>query len=151
MRADAVTAMDVCVVAGQLGRRPRPMSAVAAHCPHGFPAAVEMLPVDDHGRPFPTLYYLTCPTAVTAIGALENAGGVDRLQRATDADERLRAEAVQEPSAGLLGLSVGTPVLRIERVARTFDQRPAEFRISTVDSRDFDYVSQLRGESRGPV
>lgn len=65
------------------------------------------------------------------------------------ADERVRAEAVDAPSAALLGLPAGTPVLRIERVARTFDHKPAEFRISTVDSRDFDYVSQLRGESRG--
>jgi GntR family transcriptional regulator len=35
-------------------------------------------------------------------------------------------------------------VLRIERVARTFDQKPAEFRISVVDSREFDYVSRMR-------
>jgi hypothetical protein len=67
------------------------MSTVAARCPHGFPAVVEVLPVDDRGRPFPTLYYLTCPTAVAAIGALESAGGVARFQRAVDADAGLRA------------------------------------------------------------
>lgn len=61
------------------------------------------------------------------------------------ADERVRAEPVGAASAVLLGLAAGTPVLRVERIARTFDQKPAEFRISIVDSRDFDYVSQMRG------
>lgn len=96
------TAGDMRVIARQLGRVPRPMSAVAVRCPHGFPAVVEMLPRDDHGRPFPTLYYLTCPTAVSAVGALETAGGVRRFQCAVDADDGLRAslaEAVRDTRA----------------------------------------------------
>ncbi len=78
------------------------MSTVATRCPHGFPAVVEVLPVDERGRPFPTLYYLTCPTAVAAIGALESVGGVERFQRTVDADDGLRAalaEAVAETHA----------------------------------------------------
>ena len=86
---------DERVVRGQLGRRPRPMSAVAARCPHGFPAAVEVLPADERGRPFPTLYYLTCPTAVAALSRLESAGGVELFQRAVDGDEGLRASLAQ--------------------------------------------------------
>jgi hypothetical protein len=96
---DSLTPDDRRVVAGQLGRLPRPMSTVAARCPYGFPAVVEVLPVDERGRLFPTLYYLTCPTAVAAVGALESAGGVERFQRAVDADDGLRAtlaEAVSE-------------------------------------------------------
>jgi uncharacterized protein len=100
--AGPLTATDVRVVNGQLGRPPRPMSAVVARCPHDFPAVVETLPVDEHGRPFPTLHYLTCPTAVAALAALESAGGVGRFQRAVDADADLRAslaEAVRETRA----------------------------------------------------
>ncbi len=52
------------------------MSVVAARCPHGFPAVVECLPADEGGRPFPTLYYCTCPTLVSSVGALESASGV---------------------------------------------------------------------------
>lgn len=98
----SVSGDDLRVVSEQLGRLPRPMSMVAARCPHGFPAVVEVLPVDERGRPFPTLYYLTCPTAVAAIGALESAGGVERFQRTVDADGGLRAalaEAVVETRA----------------------------------------------------
>ena len=60
------------------------------------------------------------------------------------ADERMRAELVDETSAKLLGLGAGAPVLRIERVALTFDQKPAEYRVSVVDTREFDYVSRMR-------
>lgn len=61
-----------------------------------------------------------------------------------EADERVRAELVSVESAQLLHLAAATPVLRIDRVAYTFDRKPAEFRISFVDSRNFDYVSRMR-------
>lgn len=56
-------------------------------------------------------------------------------------DERVRAEPINAASAALLGLPAGMPILRVERVAFTFDQRPAELRISLVDTREFEYVS----------
>ena len=43
-----------------------------------------------------------------------------------------------------MALTYGTPVLRIERVAYTFDRRPAEYRLSVVDTHDVDYVSRMR-------
>jgi GntR family transcriptional regulator len=60
------------------------------------------------------------------------------------ADERVRAEPAGESSARLLGLSPGDSVLRIERLALTFDNKPAEFRVSIVDTREFDYVSSAQ-------
>lgn len=76
--APPVAGADVAVVAGQLGRPPHAMSAVSARCPYGFPAVVEDLPYDAEGRPFPTLYYCTCPTLVAAVSRLESDGGVSR-------------------------------------------------------------------------
>jgi hypothetical protein len=77
-RPPLVAGVDSIIVAGQLGRPPHTMSAVAARCPFGFPAVVEDLPYDDLGRPFPTLYYCTCPTLVAAVSRLESDGGVAR-------------------------------------------------------------------------
>ena len=71
-----VIGRDLIVIGRQLGRAPRRMSRVAARCPYGQPAVVECLPADSDGRPFPTLYYCTCPTLVATVGALESAGGV---------------------------------------------------------------------------
>ncbi len=84
-----VSGGDLAVVAGQLGRRPQAMSAVAARCPFGFPAVVEDLPYDLEGRPFPTLYYCTCPTLVVEVARLESAGGVTAWTRRLAADAAL--------------------------------------------------------------
>ena len=50
-------------------------------CPHGAPAVVRQAGYLEDGEPFPTTFYLTCPAAVARLGALEDAGGVDRYQR----------------------------------------------------------------------
>lgn len=80
---------DLAVVVGQLGRRPHAMSGVVRRCPHGLPAVVETLPYDGAGRPFPTLFYATCPTLVAAVGALEAGGGVRRFVRRREAEADL--------------------------------------------------------------
>ena len=63
------------------------------------------------------------------------------------ADERLRAEAVLPHIAAVLALPTGAPVLRIERLAFTFNQQPAEYRVSIVDTSDLDYASRLVGQA----
>jgi uncharacterized protein len=83
-------AADVRVVAGQLGRRPHPFGRVVARCPFGYPAAVEDLPYDERGAPFPTLFYLTCPTFVAGVSRLESEGGVRRWTERVVADPLLR-------------------------------------------------------------
>ena len=57
-----------CSVAAQLRRPPRAIRAVAHRCPCGNPDVVETSPALPDGTPFPTLYYLTCPKAASAIG-----------------------------------------------------------------------------------
>jgi uncharacterized protein len=61
-------------VAAQLGRPPRAIRAVAHRCPCGRPDVIETSPALPDGTPFPTLYYLTCPRAASAIGRLEASG-----------------------------------------------------------------------------
>lgn len=68
---------DLAAVAGQLGREPRGLLAVAARCPSGHPSVVVTSPKLPDGTPFPTLYYLTCPRLSSLVGRLE-AGGVMR-------------------------------------------------------------------------
>ena len=73
---------DRAVVERQLGRRPRAFRAVAVRCPYGRPAVTEQAPFDEHGRPFPTQFYVTCPFLVAQISRLEAAGGVEKWTRA---------------------------------------------------------------------
>jgi hypothetical protein len=78
---------DVAAVTAQLGREPRGLRAVAHRCACGLPDVVETAPRLADGTPFPTLYYLTCPRATSAIGTLEASG----LMR--EMTERLAADA----------------------------------------------------------
>ena len=67
------------------------MSRVMRRCPFGLPAVVEDLPYDEQGRPFPTLFYATCPTLVAAVARVESEGGLRRLQGRLVDDPSLQA------------------------------------------------------------
>jgi hypothetical protein len=86
---------DVEAVRLQLARPPRGLRGVAHRCPCGLPDVVETAPRLEDGSPFPTLYYLTCPRAASAIGKLEASGLMremtERLR--TDPDLAARYEA----------------------------------------------------------
>ncbi|HVR13438.1 MAG TPA: DUF501 domain-containing protein [Gaiellaceae bacterium] len=69
---------DRAVVERQLGRAPRAFSRVAVRCPFGRPAVTEQAPFDEHGNPFPTTFWLTCPHLVAAVSRVEATGGVER-------------------------------------------------------------------------
>jgi hypothetical protein len=113
----AVDQLDLAAVEAQLTRPPRGVRRVAHRCPCGNPDVVETAPRLPDGSPFPTLFYLTCPKAASAIGTLEASGLMkemtDRLKtdpelaaayRAADADYRARRDAIEVlegfPTAG---------------------------------------------------
>ena len=108
---------DLEIVSRQLGRPPRAFRRVAVRCPHGYPAVTEQAPYDADGRPFPTTYYLTCPSLVAAVSRLEAEGGVARWTEAAGSDPALhesleRADAEQrrirpELEAGIAGRKNG--------------------------------------------
>lgn len=83
---------DVAAVTAQLGRPPRGVRAVAHRCPCGLPDVIETAPRLPDGTPFPTLFYLTCPKAMSAIGTLEADGVMREMQDRLGRDPALRAE-----------------------------------------------------------
>jgi hypothetical protein len=80
---------DQQIVAEQLGRPARAIVSVAHRCPCGNPDVVETAPRLPDGTPFPTLYYLTCPRAASAIGTLEAGGLMARMTDRLAADPEL--------------------------------------------------------------
>jgi hypothetical protein len=82
---------DRRAVALQLGREPRAMSSVAHRCPCGLPDVVGTAARLDDGSPFPTLYYLTCPRACSAIGTLESSGLMREMTERLATDPELAA------------------------------------------------------------
>lgn len=87
----AVSATDLETLQRQLGREARGVVRVAARCGCGKPCVVATEPRLPDGTPFPTLYYLTCPRAASAIGTLEATGVMAEMQARLDADPALAA------------------------------------------------------------
>jgi uncharacterized protein len=121
-----VSPTDRAVVAEQLGREPRAIRAVAHRCPCGNPDVVETSPRLPDGSPFPTLYYLTCPRAASAIGTLEASGLMSEMTDRLRADEELAAAYAAaheaylarrdeiEPVAEIRGISAGGMPTRVK-------------------------------------
>jgi hypothetical protein len=84
-----IDAADAAMVAAQLGRPPRGLRAVAHRCTCGLPDVVETAPVLDDDSPFPTLFWLTCPRARSAVGTLESVGVMAEMTRRLQADDDL--------------------------------------------------------------
>ncbi len=82
---------DLAAIGAQLGRPPRSMHAVAHRCPCGLPDVVATKPRLEDGTPFPTLYYITCPRAVSAISTLEASGLMREMTLRLTTDEDLSA------------------------------------------------------------
>ena len=93
--SETPTKHDLAAVEAQLGRTPRGVRAIAHRCRCGLPDVVETAPRLPDGTPFPTLYYLTCPRAASAVGRLEAAGVMREMSTrlAADAELRTRYEA----------------------------------------------------------
>ena len=91
MSPAAIDPVDRATVASQLGREPRAIRAVAHRCPCGNPDVIETSSRLPDGTPFPTLYYLTCPRAASAIGTLESSGLMREMADRLRSDEQLAA------------------------------------------------------------
>ncbi|MFN2614207.1 MAG: DUF501 domain-containing protein [Actinomycetota bacterium] len=89
---EPATARERAIVAQQLGRDPRGDIAVAARCTYGLPAVIRTSPELDSGEPFPTLFYLTCPIAVRALGGVEASGKMREYEKQLGDDDGLRAD-----------------------------------------------------------
>jgi len=82
---------DRAVVSRQLGRPTRGMRRVAHRCACGLPDVIETAPRLTDGTPFPTVFYLTCPKAASAIGRLEAAGVMREMSDRLKVDDELAA------------------------------------------------------------
>lgn len=86
-----VTDAERAIVGSQLGRPPRAIRAVAHRCTCGLPDVVETNSRLEDGSPFPTLFYLTCPRAASAIGRLESSGLMSEMTDRIKVDAELAA------------------------------------------------------------
>ena len=75
----------------------------------------------------------------TIYGLYQERYGINVIRIA----ERLSATIADQTAARILGVPTTAPLLRIDRIAFTFDDRPVEVRVSLVNTSDHDYLSDL--------
>ncbi len=79
---------DEKVIANQLGRVPRGLHGIEQRCPYGYPQVVRVYPLVA-GKPFPTLFWLTCPFLAKQIDRLEAEGWIKKMDGQIERDETL--------------------------------------------------------------
>jgi len=75
----------------------------------------------------------------TIYGLYQERYGINVIRIA----ERLSATLADQTTARILGVPTRSPLLRIDRIAFTYDDRPVELRVSLVNTSDHDYLSDL--------
>lgn len=80
------------VIAKQLKREHVTEAEVIYRCAADFPVVIENPRATDEGRPFPTLYWLTCPRLQLDISRLEAGGLISEFQRELANDAVMREE-----------------------------------------------------------
>lgn len=89
---------------------------------------------------FPDLDESTFRARETTIyGLYQERYGINVIR----ASERLSAVVASEELAGLLDVAGGAPLLRIGRIAYTYNDTPVELRVSHVDSAEHEYLNDL--------
>lgn len=61
----------------------------------------------------------------------------------THAQERARAVGADRAAARILGVTLGAPVMQVRRCALTFGDKPVEYRVSTINTAQHEYVRSL--------
>lgn len=79
-RMEQLSLNDERVIAEQLGRTPRGLLAVERRCPYGYPQVARVYPLVE-GKPFPTLFWLTCPFLAKQIDRLEAEGWIKQTEQ----------------------------------------------------------------------
>lgn len=91
---EPVSLEDRRIITHQLGRRPRGLMGISNRCVHGYPQVVIVYPLLE-GKPFPTMYWLTCPFLFRKIASLEAAGTIRLFEERIHADRELAERLVR--------------------------------------------------------
>lgn len=117
---------DERVIARQLGRRPRPGTEVCRRCRYNYPQVTATPPVsrrDGGWDMFPTVYWLTCPLLVRAIGRLEAAGWIARYEQRLAEDPAFAAALMRAHAAAARDRIDRVPPAWREELARDYPRQ----------------------------
>lgn len=79
---------DLKIVSAQLERYPKNVLEVSYRCSFGFPMVIKSKPVLE-GKPFPTIYWLTCPYLRYRVSQLEANGDIPKYEKLLSSSKNL--------------------------------------------------------------
>lgn len=91
---EPITLEDKRIIAAQLGRTARGLLRVERRCPYGYPQVILVYPLIE-GKPFPTIFWLTCPFLAEEIARMEEAGWIKKMETLLKEDTMLNARLQQ--------------------------------------------------------
>ena len=79
---------DLKLISAQLERFPKNVLEVSQRCSYGFPVVIKSKPILE-GKPFPTIYWLSCPFLRYKISQLETEGYIPKYEKLLASSPRL--------------------------------------------------------------
>lgn len=94
-----LTPDDLLFLRQTMGRMPRNALGVAVRCPAGHPCVLACYPLTPHParhpekrKPFPTCYWLVCPTLSHRLAVLESRGLIRQMESELQSDARFQQQ-----------------------------------------------------------
>ncbi|HOP25373.1 MAG TPA: DUF501 domain-containing protein [Defluviitoga sp.] len=94
MGCSLVTKSDLEIIYNQLNRKVENIFSITLRCKYGYPQVIQCFPLRDN-KPFPTLYWVTCPYLVEEVSELESISLIKELQKKVSEDQELREQLYQ--------------------------------------------------------
>ena len=88
--SESISKEDLEILRTQLRREPRRVIAIETRCPAGHPQVIRVHPLVDE-KPFPTLFWLSCPALIAQISRIEHQGYIQKLETILSEDSELLA------------------------------------------------------------
>ncbi|PNR91315.1 hypothetical protein HWHPT5561_07245 [Petrotoga sp. HWH.PT.55.6.1] len=151
MDSFVVSKEDLEIIEKQLGRCVSNVLTIGKRCIYGYPQVIKSFPLKD-GKPFPTLYWLTCPYLVEEVSKLEAQQKIAEIEKMIQNDPGLKQQMIRaheveiEKRMKLLGEKINSlPENMIKKLKETGIGGIEDF--SKIKCLHLHYASYLDGEN----
>lgn len=86
-----ISEKNLKIVEKQMGREMNNKIEVASYCKYGYPVTIKNYPIMNK-KPFPTMYWLTCPYLNDEISKLESKNYIEKIQEKIDENSEMQNE-----------------------------------------------------------
>ncbi|HOL87016.1 MAG TPA: DUF501 domain-containing protein [Defluviitoga tunisiensis] len=94
MGCSLVSKSDLDIIYNQLNRKVDNILSITLRCKYNYPQVIQCYPLKDN-KPFPTLYWVTCPYLVEVVSKLESESLIATLEKKVFENSELKEQLFQ--------------------------------------------------------